>query len=141
MPVIMSAPTGKVVSEMGTSAYKGNTQFYRSVGQNVMIASRSYHYNNGYFGYSSPSTGSRTRNISSEDSLNTAKDFYDKIAIGGKEQRLQGGKLSITTMADGTVITMRTKSRSDGTPVVEINIDRSGHSGGIKRQKIHFTEG
>ena len=41
-------------------------------------------------------------------------------------------------MADGTVITMRTTSHSDGTPVVEINIAKSKHSGGIKQQKIHF---
>ncbi len=123
---------------MGTSLYKGNTKYYRSIGQNVLIASHSYPYKNGYFGIASASTGSRTRNIVSTDNLRTAKDFYDKIALGGEEVRMNGGKLNITSMADGSVITMRTKSHSDGTPVVEINIEKSNHSGGIKRQKIHF---
>ncbi len=29
---------------------------------------------------------------------------------------------------------------TDGTPVVEINISNSNHAGGVKGQKIHFTE-
>lgn len=34
---------------MGT-CYKGNSKTYRSIGQNVMIASSSYNYKDGYFG-------------------------------------------------------------------------------------------
>lgn len=44
-------------------------------------------------------------------------------------------------MHDGTDITFRTTSHSDGTPVVEINIIRSTSSGGVRRQKIHFMKG
>ena len=62
---------------MGTT-YKGNTKYYRSIGQNVLIASESYPFNNGRFGVSSPSTGKLTRNIFSADPVSTAKDFYDK---------------------------------------------------------------
>ena len=43
-------------------------------------------------------------------------------------------------MNDGTVVTMREISSSDGTPVVEINIKGSSHTGGLKNQKIHFME-
>lgn len=43
-------------------------------------------------------------------------------------------------MADGTYVTWRLSSSSDGTSVVEINIDSSSHTGGIKTQKIHFME-
>ena len=43
-------------------------------------------------------------------------------------------------IADGTIITWRITSRSDDTPVVEINIKRSSHTGGLKAQKIHFVE-
>jgi hypothetical protein len=43
-------------------------------------------------------------------------------------------------MADGTHVTWRLISHSDGTSVVEINIDHSTHTGGIKKQKIHFVE-
>lgn len=124
---------------MGTG-YKGDSKYYRSVGQNIMIAKSKYGYSNGYFGESSPSTGSRTRNIASEDPKTTAVDFYDKVAFGGIEKSYQDGKLKITRMADGTIITWRETSHSDGTSVVEINIDGSSHTGGVKRQKIHFVE-
>ena len=43
-------------------------------------------------------------------------------------------------MADGTVITMRKVSHSDGTPAVDINIKPSTHTGGVKGQKIHFIQ-
>lgn len=125
---------------MGT-CYKGNSKYYRSIGQNVLIAASKYQYKNGRFGVSSPSTGNKTRNISSSDSMTTAKDFYDKIAFGGKETIYNGGKLCITKMADGSIITMRRISSSpDGSPVVEINISGSTHTGGLKQQKIHFVE-
>ena len=47
----------------------------------------------------------------------------------------------VLAMADGTVITMRKVSHSDGTPVVDINIKPSTHTGGVKGQKIHFVQG
>ena len=123
------------------SGYKGNSKYYRSIGQNVLITSSKYHYENGRFGLNSPSTGNRTRNIISSDPMATAKDFYDRIAYGGREIVYKGEKLNITHMADGSVISMRTVSSSpDGSPVVEINISGSTHTGGIKEQKIHFVE-
>lgn len=36
---------------------------------------------------------------------------------------------------DGTVITMRVVSHSDGTPVVDVNIRNSTRTGGVKTQK------
>ena len=79
-------------------------------------------------------------NIIASDNLAAAKDFYDKIAFGGKEQ-IVNDNMSITRMADGTVITMRKVSHSDGTPVVDINIKPSTYTGGVKSQKIHFVQG
>lgn len=124
---------------MGTT-YKGDTKYYRSIGQNIMIVANTYQYDNGRFGVSSPSTGNKTRNIASADPVSTAKDFYNKIALGGVEQSFNGGKLKVTCMADGTHVSWRLVSHSDGTPVVEINIDHSTHSSSIKNQKIHFVE-
>ncbi len=126
---------------MGTGNYKGNTSHYHSIGQNVMVTSQKYPMQNGYFGVVSPSTGSKTRNIVSHDNLATAKDFYDRIANGGIEKISKGGALRIAKMHDGTIITMRTFSHSDGTPVVEINITNSTSTGGVKQQKIHFIKG
>ncbi len=123
---------------MGTG-YKGNSKQYRSIGQNILITSSKYAYSNGRFGVSSPHGGASTRNISSSDNLATATDFYDKIAYGGKEN-IVNENLRITRMADGSIITMRKVSHSDGTPVVDINIERSTHTGGVKKQKIHFIK-
>lgn len=125
---------------MGTE-YKGGTKTYHSVGQNIMIASSSFPYKNGYFGSSSPSTGSKTRNIKSDNPQATAKTFYNKIALGGIEKSYNNGKVHVTKMADGTQITFRETSNSDGTPVCDINIKHSSHTGGIKQQKIHFIKG
>ena len=126
---------------LGTS-YKGNTRQHRSVGQNIAITAKVYQYSDGRFGIKSPSTGNITRNISSVDPLKTSKDFYDKIALGGIEKTVlkNGKEIKITTMADGTIISRRTFSTSDGTPVVEIHINGSSHTGGIKEQKIHFIK-
>lgn len=126
--------------ELGTSVYKGGTVKYHSIGQNILITSNSYKYSNGYFGDKSPSTGSKTRNITSSDNISTATDFYNKIALGGTEKVYDNGNRKITQMSDGSVITWRKISSSDKTPVVEINISSSTHTGGVKKQKIHFIE-
>ncbi len=123
---------------MGTG-YKGNSKYYRSIGQNILITATKYTYVNGRFGISSPHGSASTRNISSSDNLSTANDFYNKISFGGKEN-IVNNNLRITRMADGTIITMRKISHSDGTPVVDINIERSTHTGSIKKQKIHFIK-
>lgn len=44
-------------------------------------------------------------------------------------------------MADGGVVTWRETSISDGSPAVDINIEHSSDSGGVKEQKIHFIKG
>lgn len=123
---------------MGTG-YKGNSVYFRSIGQNVLIVSSKYGYANGYFGENSKHGSNRTRNIIATDNLTAAQDFYDKIAFGGKE-RIVNDNMRITRMADGTVITMRKISHSDGTPAVDINIEPSTHTGGVKSQKIHFVQ-
>lgn len=123
---------------MGTT-YKGNSVYFRSVGQNVMVTSKIYGFSHGFFGENSKHGNDRTRNIFSSDNLAAAKDFYDKIAFGGKEH-IVNDNMRITRMADGTVITMRVVSHSDGTPVVDINVKPSKHTGGVKSQKIHFVQ-
>ena len=43
-------------------------------------------------------------------------------------------------MNDGSIISWRDVSSSDGTPAVEINIEQSTSNGGVKQQKIHFVK-
>lgn len=123
---------------MGTG-FKGNSPTYRTIGENISDVSKNYNFSKGYFGENSPHGKEPTRNISSDDALKTAKDFYDRLAYGGMEDKVSGN-MSITRMADGTIITMRKVSHSDGTPAIDINIEKSSGAGGIKRQKIHFVE-
>ena len=123
---------------MGT-AYKGNSKYYRSIGQNILLASKKYGFYGGYFGKNSKHGHDRTRNIAAPDNLTAATDFYNKIAFGGIERKIDEN-VCITRMADGMVVTMRKTSHSDGTPVVDINIRSSTHTGGVKGQKIHFIQ-
>ena len=44
-------------------------------------------------------------------------------------------------MKDGTIVSYREVSSSDGSPAVEINIRKSDEHGDIKYQKIHFVKG
>jgi hypothetical protein len=121
--------------------YKGDTGHYHTLGENAASLKESYKFNpnTGYFGDKGDSPRSSVRHIESEDPLKTAKDFYDKASYGGKEEKLEDGKLK-TIMKDGTVLIFREISNSDGTPVVQINIQSSNNNGGIKKQKIHFVK-
>ena len=122
--------------------YKGDTGHYHTLGENAASLKESYKFNpnTGYFGEPGKSSNNHVRNIESEDPLKTSKDFYEKAAYGGKEKPLGNGKGMQTEMKDGTIITFRETSSSDGTPVVEINIQSSDNNGGIKKQKIHFVK-
>lgn len=71
--------------------------------------------------------------------METAKKFYEAAGRGGIEKVYPKGKLTI--LSDGTIISYRKISTSDGTAVVEINIRQSSNNGGVKYQKIHFVKG
>lgn len=123
---------------MGVS-YKGRTEIYHSINDNIPTLAANYPYHNGYFGDAGTST--KVRIIYSDDPATTGKDFYDKIAHGGIEEALENGKGFKTTMADGTIITFRPSTKSDDNPGVYINISESDSHGNLKQQKIHFEKG
>lgn len=123
---------------MGHS-YKGGASAYRSLGDNARILIASYAIQEGYFGVVSKRGNSRVRKIETDNPLEEARNFYATAGYGGIEEQLEDGKW-ITTMKDGTVLTMREVSSSDGSPAVDINISKSIEAAGIKKQKIHFVE-
>ena len=112
---------------MGVQYHREVTSFH-SIEDNLDKTKQKYPTNDeGYFG--TPGQGrSHTRNIESENPLETAKDFFDNISEGGKIIPLLDKKTGlqkgvIAHMEDGTFISFREVSSSDRSPAVEINID------------------
>lgn len=66
--------------------------------------------------------------------------FFELAGNGGVFKTLDNGRGIVSKLEDGTVISFRKISTSDGTPVVEINIRQSKSILQIKGQKIHFVE-
>lgn len=120
--------------------YKEDIAYYYSISENLPELISKYKYSNGYFGDSGKGR-SFVRNIVSEDPIATSKDFYDKAARGGIEKEMSNGKGYYTKMKDGSILSYREISSTDGSPVVEINIKSSNEHGDIKYQKIHFVRG
>jgi hypothetical protein len=119
--------------------YKGDTGHHHSLMENIGRLKSDYTLRNGYFGEKGQGRDF-VRNITSDEPLHTAKDFYDKAAYGGIERKMNNGKGLYAKMSDGTILSYREISTSDGTPAVEINIRGSSAHGEIKYQKIHFIE-
>ena len=123
--------------------YKGGADHYHSIGENASNLSKDYPLSSGYFGTKGDSKDNSIRHIESSDPATTAKEFYDTAAHGGIEQHIydKNGNVkgATTKMADGTIITWREVSNSDGSPAVDINIKYSSDSGGLNGQKIHFV--
>jgi hypothetical protein len=117
--------------------YKGDTGHHHSISENLGTLKTYYSYNKGYFGVKGDGR-IFVRNISSTDPVGEAKKFYDKAAYGGIERKMVNGKGIYTKMSDGTILSFRKISSSDGTPAVEINIRGSSEHGDLKYQKIHF---
>ena len=128
---------------MGLS-YKGGANHYHSISENVPGLTKDYPLSNGYFGTKGDSKDNSIRHIESSDPAATAKTFYDKASHGGIEEDILDRKGNLkgatTKMADGTIITWREVSSSDGFPAIDINIKHSYDSGGLKGQKIHFVK-
>ena len=124
---------------MGTG-YKGNSPTHRSILENLPTLKSDYKYSDGYF-FEKGLGREHTRDSFSNNPLKTAKDFYDKLTYGGIETEFENGKGLKTRMADGTIASFRETSTSDGSPVVEINIQKSNNHGDLKQQKIHFVIG
>lgn len=104
---------------MGTSDYKGGASYHHEVSENISRTGATYGYNNGFFGIGARKQSDKVRRIESSNPESAAKDFYNKIGYGGIESNIPKGKK--VEMEDGTIITWRNVSSSDGSPAVDIN--------------------
>lgn len=87
----------------------------------------------GYFGKKGQS--GKVRNIESDDPVATAQDFFQMATEGVATIKTNSKGRVFAEFEDGTMISFRPVSHSDGSPAVDINISGSGP---IKTQKIHF---
>ncbi len=94
----------------------------------------------GFFG--TPGKNHGVRHIESSAPISTAYEFFNRLIEGYdtiepityKDGKRKGCKVY---MNDGSVITFRRKSTSDGTPAVDINIKTVGR---VRPHKIHFVK-
>lgn len=129
---------------MGT-CYKGGADHYYKITENIESVAAVYKFHNGLFGDRGKGRYSWIRNIASDDPQATAKDFFERLAHGGKEKPLyykdgtEKGKS--VNMADGSRLNWRkVSSSSDKSPAVDIYIEQSNDHGELVTQKIHFTK-
>lgn len=111
----------------------------RSLSDNLPELTKKYPLSEGgYFGRASNRTSNnRVRQIVSQNPIKTASDFYKHATAGAvSEKSIPSGKTSF--LRDGTVITLRKISSSDGYPAVDIKIMTPGT---VKTHKIHFLKG
>ncbi|MGI5971173.1 MAG: hypothetical protein ACOX7P_05550, partial [Oscillospiraceae bacterium] len=88
---------------------------------------------NGYFGNVGQSGSSKVRNMPGGNQ--TAQEFFDDITKGYKTEIDLGNGKKLRILDDGTAVTYRPVSHSDGTPAVDINGEST-----YKQQKIHFID-
>ncbi len=120
------------------STYKGGAPHHHSIGDNLPSVQSAYPRKGNHFG-DSHNKSTYTYEIIAHDPMKEAKDFYDKIGLGGLYVRKGPNGMEIVKMKDGSLIVYRPVTSSDGSPAVEINLKKSSDSGGIKSHKIHFV--
>ncbi len=110
------------------------------VDNNINYAGQKYGLSaSGYFGEKGKKgSASWIRQIYTKNPEAEASRFYDLLTDGGTEKTLSNGHGFITTMPDGSKITIRIKTSSKDTPAVDLKLE--GFHEGIKsHQKIHFV--
>lgn len=110
------------------------------VDNNVYYAGQEYGLSTrGYFGEKSKKGSANwIRQIFTTHPETEASRFYDLLTTGGSEKSLTNGHGFITTMPDGSKITIRIKTSSKDSPAVDLKLE--GFHEGIKtHQKIHFV--
>ena len=125
---------------MGLS-YKGGTDHHHSLRENLSnLSSNPLFVRNGnHFGVAGKG-GASVTTIKSNNPLETAREFFDKIGHGGRfmvDPKTGSYTFNRVQLKDGTIINYRVYSKS-GSPAVDINVDGSNDNCGLRTHKIHF---
>ncbi len=111
-----------------------------SVDNNIHYTAQEYGLSpSGYFGEKG-TKGSKpfVRQIFTKNPESEAGRFYDILTDGGTEKPLPNGHGFITTMPDGSTVSIRIKTSSKDSPAVELTL-MGFHRDVKKHQKIHFV--
>lgn len=120
---------------------KGNSGLFpiNRTDNNIHYASQKYGLSSGgYFGEKGKrGSANWIRQIKTKDPEVEAGKFYDMLSDGGKEKPMSNGHGFITTMPDGSLVSIRRITSTAGSTAVELKL--TGFHNGVKRkQKIHF---
>lgn len=91
----------------------------------------------GYFGKIGKS--GKVRVIESDDPVRTAKSFFNLASKGGTVVKDKKAGMTRVYFKDGSYVTMRLYTSTNGSPAVELNLNTS-HSTVKPFQKIHFIK-
>ena len=124
-------------SHGGFGGTAGGTSAPHTFADNLAPLERKYPLSpSGYFGTKGQGR-SFVRHISSGNPIATANDFYKIATKDFVSEQKYGDKVKVAKMRDGTTVSIREVSSSDGSPAVEIKISSPGR---VKDQKIHFVK-
>jgi RHS repeat-associated protein len=127
----ISLPKGFKVPKISIPKFRN--AFSRMINKVAVKAPKFKRGSNGFFGNSGRNGSNKVRNMTGGNK--TAQEFFHDITQGFKSQKDLGNGKKLRIMDDGTTVTYRPVSHSDGTPAVDIN---GGST--YKQQKIHFID-
>lgn len=91
------------------------------------------------FGEPSTTTRDKTvRIIKSKDPVKTAYEFFGLATEGAESIVHPKAGMSLARLKDGSFVSIRETSSSDGSPAVDLSIKPAGF---VKTRKIHFEKG
>jgi hypothetical protein len=116
----------------GSSGLFGGRKFT----DNLSRLSKRFEFNHqtGYFGVVGQSRRGYVRNLFGENRLKTAEEFFQIASVGSIIRPMKNGKGTEAVFNDGSKLTFRPTSKSDGSPAIELDINTTK----VKKQRIHF---
>ena len=116
-----------------TETVKAISGVKTTIDKNAELVRDKYELNDeGYFG---ETTKTKAQIFRTKTPIDDSYDFYNKLGQGGKIENLNNGHGTKTTLSDGTIITHRVVTSTEGSPAVDIHIYSPSF---VKTQKIHF---
>lgn len=122
-----------------SGAYDENPEDGSNIDDNALALAKDFHLTaGGYFGRKGNGKGVRV--ISCADPVSAAEHCYRILGRGGTTtvaHNLKGQEIRMTRLSDGTLVTYRRITSSQGSPAVEIRLSGGTHK--VQQQKIHFV--